>query len=102
SYLSGKRSGSSDLRVTASSITSQNSGSSSGAPAAGGGGTPYGGTTTRSVDSSHVSMTSDTDFWGELKLALTALVGSEGGRGVILNPMSGVVLVKGMPQDLRS
>ena len=47
-------------------------------------------------------MTSDTDFWGELKIALTALVGSEGGRGVILNPMSGVVLVKGMPQDLRA
>lgn len=100
SYLSGKRSGTSDLRVTASSITSQNSGSSSGTPAAGG--APAGGTTTRSVDSSHVSMTSDTDFWGELKLALTALVGTEGGRGVILNPMSGVVLVKGMPQDLRA
>lgn len=102
SYLSGKRSGTSDLRVTASSITSQSSGASPGTPAAGGGGAPYGGTTTRSVDSSHVSMSSDTDFWGELKLALSALVGTEGGRGVILNPMSGVVLVKGMPQDLRA
>ncbi|HET6720812.1 MAG TPA: pilus (MSHA type) biogenesis protein MshL [Rhodocyclaceae bacterium] len=102
SYLSGKRSGTSDLRVTASSITSQSSGTAPGSPAAGGGGAPYSGTTTRSVDSSHVSMSSDTDFWGELKLALSALIGTEGGRGVILNPMSGVVLVKGMPQDLRA
>ena len=97
SYLSGKRTGSSDLRVTASSMTSQSSGSTSS-----GNSSTTGGTTTRSVNSSQVSMTSDTDFWGELKIALTALVGSEGGRGVILNPMSGVVLVKGMPQDLRA
>ena len=98
SYLSGKRSGTSDLRVTASSITTQSSGSGSST----GTSSSTGGTSTKSTDSSHVSMSSDTDFWGELKTALTALVGTEGGRGVILNPMSGVILVKGMPQDLRA
>lgn len=96
SYLAGKRSGSSELRVTASSITAQSSGST-GAAAAG-----ASNTSTKSTDSSHVSMTTDTDFWGELKMALVALVGTEGGRSVILNPMSGVILVKGLPQDLRT
>jgi MSHA biogenesis protein MshL len=103
SYLAGKRTGSSDLRVTSSSITSQTSGSTSGSSsAAGGSNTTSGGSNTTSVDSSHVSMTTNADFWGELKLALTALVGSEAGRNVILNPLSGVILVKGMPQDLRA
>ena len=99
SYLFGKRTGSSDLRVTASSISSQNPGSGGNAN----GNTPTtGGSSTRSVNSSQVSMSSDTDFWGELKTALAALIGTEGGRGVIINPMSGVVLVKAMPEELRA
>jgi MSHA biogenesis protein MshL len=102
SYLAGKRTGSSDLRVTSSSITSQNPGGSTSSGSSGGSNTTSGGSSTTSVDSSHVAMTTNADFWGELKLALTALVGSEGGRGVILNPLSGVILVKGMPQDLRA
>jgi MSHA biogenesis protein MshL len=46
-------------------------------------------------------MTSDADFWRDLTTALTAIVGSEGGRQVIVNPLSGVVLVKAMPSELR-
>ena len=101
SYLAGKRLGSSDLRVTASSITSQSSGTTP-TPAGGVPSTGTPGTTTRSTDSSHVSMSTEADFWGELKLALNALVGSEGGRSVIINPLSGVILVKGSPKDLRA
>jgi MSHA biogenesis protein MshL len=98
-YLAGKRSGASDLRVTASSISMQSSGTTSGT---GGTTTSNTTTTTRPSDSSRVSMSSESDFWAELKTALTALVGGEGGRNVILNPMSGIVLVKGLPSEIRS
>ena len=98
SYLAGKRSGSSDLRVTASSMTAQTAGGTSSSSTTSSGS----GSGAKSSDASRVSMSTDTDFWGELKTALGALVGTEGGRSVILNPMSGVILVKGMPQDLRA
>lgn len=103
SYLAGKRSGSSDLRVSGSSLyTTGQSGGAAGA--AGGAANPGGATggTTVKANASQVSMTSETDFWGELKTALTALIGTDAGRSVIVNPMSGVVLVRGMPQDMAA
>ncbi len=47
---------------------------------------------------------SDADFWRELKLALETLIGatSENGRKVILNPQTGLVMVRAMPQELRT
>ncbi len=43
---------------------------------------------------------SETDFWKDLKTTLTTLIGEEGGRKVITNPMSGTVLVRAMPREL--
>jgi MSHA biogenesis protein MshL len=102
-YLAGKRSGSSDLRVTASSITAQSTGGTSGsATATGGAPSSSGSYSVKANDTSRVSMSSESDFWNDLKLALGALVGGEGGRGVILSPLSGIILVKGMPHELRA
>src|SRR6185503_12607418 len=42
------------------------------------------------------------DFWADLRTALTALVGGGEGRSVIINPMSGVVLVRALPGELRA
>jgi MSHA biogenesis protein MshL len=105
-YLSGRRQGMSELRVTSSSISSsQNPGSpisgsaaatsSPAQPATGGGAR---GTT----ESSRVFTSSDSDFWSELRASLEALVGSSNGRSVVINPMSGIVVVRGMPEDLRN
>jgi len=100
SYLAGKRSGKSDLRVTSSTMSTQDQ---SGQTSSSSGSTTTGGTSnTRGIDSSQVSMSTEADFWSELKAALTAMVGKDGGRGIIVNPLSGVILVKGMPQDLRA
>ena len=101
-YLTGMRKGTSDIRVL--------SGSVSDAPSAG---TPGTGTTTgatpatsgavsRTLESSRISTTSTSDFWTDLSAALKAIVGTEGGRNVIVNPQSGVIVVRAMPAELRN
>ncbi|MBU0752480.1 MAG: secretin N-terminal domain-containing protein [Gammaproteobacteria bacterium] len=103
-YLASRRQGSSDLRVTGSSIaTSGASSSGTSTPtttspasgsAAGSGGA--------SSDTSRVSMTTDSDFWGDLQRALTAIVGNADGRSVVVNPSSGVLVVRALPGELRN
>ena len=113
-YLATRRQGVSDTRVTSSSPSVVNpSGSgnqgASGVPGSTTGtnqvpttpGTP-GGTTGRNTDSSRVLTISENDFWKDLGAALNAIIGQQDGQSVILNPMSGVVLVKAMPSDMRA
>jgi len=106
-YLSSRRQGSSDLRVTGSSMTATGSSagststatSTTGQSVPSGTGTP---TSSRSNDTSRVSMSTDSDFWGDLNRALTSIVGSAEGRSVVINPSSGVVLIRALPTELRS
>lgn len=95
SYLTGQRSGTSSLRVASSSIAD----SSGGSPASGT--TPTSGST-KTLDSSRVSMTSSADFWEELSRSLIAIVGNEKGRSVVISPMSGVIVVRAMPEELKN
>jgi len=100
-YLPGRRQGASDVRVTSSSITGSGGGGStnnSSASSSGGGG---GASISRADDSAHVRTTSDSDFWKEVQASLTAMVGTAGGRGVVLNPSAGVVVVKATPNEQR-
>jgi len=99
-YLPGRRQGASDIRVTSSSITQ------AGTPGTTTGGTPSNTASpaqngARSDDSSHVRTSSDADFWREVQASLNALIGSNGGRSVVLNPAAGVVVVKATPNELR-
>ena len=106
-YLSSRRQGSSDLRVTGSSMTASGTTGSTGSTATStagqttptGAGTP---TSSRSNDTSRVSMSTDSDFWGDLNRALASIVGNTEGRSVVINPSSGVVLVRALPNELRS
>jgi MSHA biogenesis protein MshL len=106
-YLSSRRQGSSDLRVTGSSMTASGTTGSTGSSATSTAGqtTPAGtGTPTvaRGNDTSRVSMSTDNDFWGDLNRALASIVGNTDGRSVVINPTSGVVLVRALPNELRS
>jgi MSHA biogenesis protein MshL len=106
-YLSSRRQGSSDLRVTGSSMTASGTTGSTGSTATSTAGqtTPAGtGTPTaaRGNDTSRVSMSTDSDFWGDLNRALASIVGVTDGRSVVINPSSGVVLVRALPNELRS
>ena len=108
-YLASRRVGQSDVRVTSSSPsvvmpsgttgTSTSGGTATPTPAASGQGGPG---STRSPDSSAVLTHSDSDFWKELRTALSAIVGTQDGRAVIINPLSGVVLIKAMPNEMRA
>jgi MSHA biogenesis protein MshL len=109
-YLIGQRLGRSDLRVTSGSVGD--------APVAGGAaaGTPGAPTGTPAApgvpgapgsggalnDSSRIQTQTKSDFWDDLERTLKALVGSEPGRGVVVNPQAGVVVVRAMPAELRS
>lgn len=53
------------------------------------------------LSGSQVETNSDADFWSELKTSLATIVGNGGGRSVVINPQSGVVVVRGMPAELR-
>jgi MSHA biogenesis protein MshL len=88
SYLNFTRSGQSETRVSSGEITQ------SGAT-----GTTAAGTT--AVQSSRVQTQTQSDFWAELRTAVTAIVGTAEGRSVIVNPQTGVLLVRAMPGELR-
>lgn len=93
-YLTGLRKGESSLRVSSGSVSDSPTGSTPGTTTT----TPA----SRGLDSSKVSMTSSTDFWEELSKSLQAIVGNEKGRSVVVSPMSGVIVVRAMPDELRN
>lgn len=95
SYLTGQRNGSSSLRVSSSSIGDSSTGSAppGAAPAS---------STGSNLESSRVSTSTSEDFWGELSKSLVAIVGNEKGRSVVISPMSGVIVVRAMPDELRN
>lgn len=127
-YLIGNRKGASSLRVTSTTVSAagnnqnnqnnqnqnqnqnnQNNNNNNGQNNSG------------SQESSLITTTSTSEFWGELKAALEAIVGvgngaaapatpgapvvsspASGGRAVIISPQSGVVVVRAMPEELRN
>lgn len=110
-YLSNRRQGSTELRVTSSAISG--AGTVPGAtPAAGAvgatGATPAAGTAAGGARQSGGNITSrvqtstDSDFWGSLTTALGTLVGTGDGRSVVVNPESGVIVVRALPREIRS
>ena len=44
----------------------------------------------------------ESDFWTELKETLTAFVGTENGRSVIVSPQAGLVTVRGLPAEIAA
>ncbi len=124
-YLIGARQGRSDMRVTAGSsgITTSASGapptSSSSAVAATIGaigariapsvqGSPSlspnaaGALSQFQGDASRMSTVETTDLWAEVAYAIGTIVGTAEGRSIVISPQSGVVVVRAMPQELRS
>ena len=96
-YLTSLRKGTSEITVTSGSISNSSSGSSTSA-----GSTTSPTTTATALQSSKISTTTNSDFWGELKAALSTIVGSENGRSLVVSPQSGVVVVRAMPAEIRA
>ena len=55
-------------------------------------------------NSSNVTMTTNAkaDFWEDLKVSLNAIVGHEQGRSVVINSMSGVIVIRAMPEEMKN
>ena len=97
-YLTGSREGNSSLRVTSGSVSDSPTGTTPGTT----GTTSTSGQASRAMDSSKVSMTSSANFWVELGQSLQAIVGNVDGRSVVVSPMSGVIVVRAMPDELKN
>jgi len=97
-YLTGQRKGESSLRVLSGSVTDNTTGGTTGSTSTQ---TTTAGGVSRGGDSSKVSMSSSADFWDELSKSLQAIVGNEKGRSVVISPMSGVIVVRAMPDELK-
>lgn len=93
-YLNMKRTGSTEMRVSAGQVSNTgNSGDS---------GTLSGSSSSsESVPASEVVSETNANFWGELRVALDTLVPAEDGRTVVVSPQTGVVVVRAMPNELR-
>jgi MSHA biogenesis protein MshL len=110
-YLTGTRAGTSSVRVTSSALTDTSM------PTTGGvaglntnqGTTIVGGGEAKPLkfergtdNSSKVTTITSTDFWDELGKALKLIVGEENGRSIVISPMSGVIVVRAMPEELKN
>jgi len=58
-------------------------------------------TTSGTVSGSRIETDSVADFWSELRGAIQSLVGTEGGRKVVVQPQASVVVVVAMPDELQ-
>ena len=104
-YLTGNRKGTSNLRVSSTSVG--NAGTSNNQSGQSSQQSPQNQTqqpgSQVALDSSNLSTTSDSNFWAELKESLDAIIGGTAdGRKVVISPQSGVVVVRGMPDELRA
>jgi len=50
----------------------------------------------------NIQTSNESDFWTELKETLTAFVGKEVGRSVLVSPHAGLVTVRGLPQEIAA
>lgn len=102
-YLQAQRRGQTETRVSSGSITDGSS--SPGSPAPGAIPVPTTGPTgaggTRTAESTRVTTSSNSDFWGDIQKSLTAILGGGAGRSVVVNAQSGVIVVRAMPTELR-
>lgn len=97
-YLQSQRKGRTEVRVSSGAISDSSTAGTQGTTNA-----PLPGTSSsRALESTRVTTTSDNDFWAELANSIKALIGTEAGRNVVVSPQAGVIVVRAMPTELRS
>lgn len=93
-YLNLVREGSSQTRISSGQITENDTNSDDN-------NNSENSSRSGSTSGSQIDTESTADFWSELRAALQDLVGSDGGRKVIVQPQASVVVVVAMPDELR-
>jgi MSHA biogenesis protein MshL len=96
-YLTLKRSGTSSTRVSSGQVSAEEDSNRY----SNDDNVSSRGTDNRSsISGSSITTNSEADFWPELRETLIALVGTDDGRNVILQPHAGLVVVRAMPDEL--
>lgn len=99
------RRGQTDTQVnigSTASSSSNNSSSSASSNASGGESAGKESTTSENNSGARVQTKHESHFWVDLQNSLEAIVGSEDGRSVIVNPAAGLVVVKALPKDVNA
>lgn len=98
-FLNIERRGTSSTFVSSGSLTSGGAGLTTTAenvPLTGGGG---GGAAT--IGTAIETVQPVTSFWDEVEVSVEAIIGGGEGRSVVVNPQSGMVVVRALPNELR-
>mgnify|MGYP002622240168 CR=1 FL=1 len=106
-YLDLQRSGVSRTRVSSGQVSEGNRRSGGGGigvigGAAGGIAPVSGGTDSQQLSGSRIETSYDADFWVELEETLVQMLGGAPGHQVVVNSQTGVIVVRAMPDKLRS
>ena len=96
-YLAVKRAGSSKMRISSGQVTQSSTGDASSNNS-----NTDSSSSRETLAASSIDTVNDSDFWTELRASLTAIVGNKDGRSVVVSPQSGIVVVRAMPEELRS
>ncbi|MHB8746271.1 MAG: pilus (MSHA type) biogenesis protein MshL [Gammaproteobacteria bacterium] len=102
-YLDVKRTSKSETRVNSGQVSdaaSSNNGNNGAGGTTASNGTTSGGIVT-TQPSSQLTTESEGNYWDELKAQITTLIGSGGGRSVVVSPQAGIVVVRALPAELR-
>jgi MSHA biogenesis protein MshL len=93
-YLDVSRSGSSGMWVSSGQVSSTDSNEN----------TDDSNTSlssTSAINSTQVNTTSSSDFWGQLTITLNMMIAGKEDASIVVDSLSGMVVVKGMPNTLR-
>jgi len=109
-YLDIERTGGSRTRVSSGQITQSSNNGSDGSNSADSNSSSSGNSSTSgnnpdnsrqdSFSGAQITTRSEADFWLDLDSSLKMIIGEDDGRKVVINPLSGTVLVRAMPREL--
>jgi MSHA biogenesis protein MshL len=99
-YLDVQRYGVSRTRISSGQVTQSSNGDEGGSSS---GATSEDDSSSLDVTGTAVMTRNASDFWKRLEIDLKAIIGADGvkDRSVVINPQSGVVVVRAMPTELR-
>jgi MSHA biogenesis protein MshL len=101
-YLNLIRGGRSRTLVSSGQVSQVGSSDSSRGATTDNNGTARSGRNQGESTGSVIDTTNVTDFWSELGATLRLILGEGDGRQVVVNAQSGVIFVRGMPEELRA
>lgn len=103
-YIAGQRTGESGTKVSSGSLNMPNANQSGASANSSLTSSPVAGSGTNSGQqsfASSVSTKTDANFWGDIEISLSNIVGNVNGHSVIVNKQSGLIMVKALPKEIR-